>query len=78
MLEAFHSNPKIEAVKLVFITDPDFNYAALEKEIKLSEGITKTIDHILKNATMDCGSCSLQEICDEVEGLKELHFGATE
>lgn len=23
----------------------------------------------------DCGSCSLQKICEEVEGMKELHFG---
>ena len=23
----------------------------------------------------DCGSCSLKPICDEVEGMKELHFG---
>jgi len=22
---------------------------------------------------MDCGSCNLNEICDEVEGLRELH-----
>lgn len=24
---------------------------------------------------IDCGSCALKSICDEVEGMKELHFG---
>ncbi len=75
MLEAFHQNSKVEAVKLIFITDPAFDYKALERDIQLSEKITKTIDHMFKNVTMDCGACSLQEVCDEVEGMKELHFG---
>jgi len=25
---------------------------------------------------MDCKSCSLQQVCDEVEGLRELHFAS--
>ena len=24
---------------------------------------------------LDCASCSFKPVCDEVEGLKELHFG---
>ncbi len=75
MLQAFHENFKVEAVKLIFITDPEFPFEELESDIRKAEKITKTIDHIMKNVTMDCGTCSLQEICDEVEGMKELHFG---
>lgn len=74
-IERYHENPKIKAVKLIYITDPSFDFKALEKEIQVTEGITKTIDHIFKNVIMDCGSCSLQKVCDEVEGMKELHFG---
>ncbi len=77
MLRAYHENPNVEAVKLIFITDPHFReFDALKKGIKQSEDITKTIDHMMKNVIMDCKACSLQEVCDEVEGLKELHFGA--
>ncbi len=75
MLEQFHANAKVQAVKIVFITDENFDYVALAEEINQSEQITKAIDHIMKNVIMDCQSCSLQEICDEVEGMKELHFG---
>ncbi len=75
MLHQYHENPKIKAVKLVFITDPSFDFKALEKDIKLASDITKTIDHALKDINMDCNVCNLKEVCDEVEGLKELHFG---
>lgn len=74
LLDSFHRNPKVEAVRLIFVTLQDFPYRKLEQEIRRAEKITKAIDHILKNAVMDCKTCSLQEVCDEVEGLKELHF----
>jgi CO dehydrogenase/acetyl-CoA synthase beta subunit len=73
-LDTYHENKNIEAVKLIFITQPDFDYKSLAEQSRHLEEITGTIDHIFKNVTMDCGSCSLQQICDEVEGLRELHF----
>ncbi|SDB41611.1 CO dehydrogenase/acetyl-CoA synthase complex beta subunit [Pseudobutyrivibrio sp. YE44] len=73
-IDTYHENKNIEAVKLIFITDPAFDYKALAEQAKHLEDITGTIDHIFKNVMMDCGSCSLQKICDEVEGLRELHF----
>lgn len=75
MLKAFHRNPDIEAVKILFITDPAFDYKELEAALRKTEKITRTIDHMLQNLAMDCKACSLQEICDEVEGMRELHFG---
>lgn len=77
-LQSYHKNPQVEAVKLVFITLSDFPYEELEIYIKKAEEITKAIDHILKNLSMDCNVCSLKQICDEVEGMKELHFGTTQ
>ena len=76
MIAAFHKNKAVEAVQLCYVTLPraQFDYAALDRLAKEADEITKTIDHILKNAVMDCGACSLQKICDEVEGLRELHF----
>lgn len=75
-LKAYHDNPKVEAVRLMFITAPDFSYQALRGRLRKMEEITAAIDHIFKNVTMDCGACGLKEICDEVEGMRELHFGA--
>ncbi len=73
MIKEFHENRHVEAAKVIFITDPNFDYKQLEKTVKKTELITKTIDHIFNNMTMDCNSCNLQDICDEVEGMRELH-----
>lgn len=73
-LDTYHENKNIEAVKLIFITLPEADYKAIGGEAKYFEDITGTIDHIFKNLVMDCGVCSLKQICDEVEGLRELHF----
>ena len=75
-LDSYHENKNIEAVRLIFITDPNIDYKLIAARAKQLADITDTIDHIFKNVTMDCKSCSLQNICDEVEGLRELHFSA--
>lgn len=75
MIEEFHKHPLVEAVHLYYITEEEFPYQELKEVAAKSERITRTIDHMLKNAGMDCNVCNLQEVCDEVEGLRELHFG---
>ena len=74
-LQSYHKNPTVEAVKLIFVTMEDFPYRELEKKAKKAEQITRAIDHIMKDIAMNCQSCSLKQICDEVEGMRELHFG---
>ena len=78
MLQALHLHKEVEAVKLIFVTAPDVDYARLQEQQKKTKQITATIDHMLKDVNMDCGSCGLQEICDEVDGLREMHFGMGE
>lgn len=75
-LDKYHENPHIQAVKLIFVTLPEFDYKSLGTLATQCESITGTIDHIFKNVMMDCKSCSLQQVCDEVEGLRELHFAS--
>lgn len=75
LLKKYHENKDIKAVKLVYITEPSFDFKALEESTKKASSITQTIDHIMKDAMTDCNTCSLQKVCDEVEGLRQLHFG---
>lgn len=74
LINAFKKQPNVKAVKVIYITDPDFDYASLRTIGYDADDITQAIDHILKNVPMDCKACSLQKICDEIEGLRELHF----
>ena len=71
----FKKNPDVLAVKLLFLTVDDANYDEMKKDAKMVRDITKTLSKILEGMATDCHSCNLREICDEVEGLKELHFG---
>ena len=74
MLRQFHKNARIVSVKLIFITDPSFPFSALKEAVQETEKITKAMDHILKNSMTDCSSCSLKKVCEDVEGIRELHF----
>jgi hypothetical protein len=47
----------------------------MKKNAKLADGITSTLTHILEGLPTDCSVCQLKDVCDEVEGMKELHFG---
>lgn len=68
-VDAYTSLPQVEAVKLIFVTDPAFPYDELKAIMQKSEDITKALDHIMKDFKMDCHSCRLQEVCAEVEEL---------
>ena len=60
---------------VIFITDPKADYAALQAAAKKASAVTGTLTHILEGLPTDCSICALKDIFDEVEGMKELHFG---
>ena len=71
--KAYHRHKEVISVKQIYITDSSFDY---EKIIALSKQVkerTNLIDHMTKDLSMSCGTCHLKPICDEVEGMKELH-----
>lgn len=71
----YKRDPNIRAVKLFFVTDPALDYKKLSQDAKTVHDITLTLSKILEGMPADCNSCNLKPICDEVEGMKELHFG---
>ena len=73
-LARYKQNMHIRRAQIVFLTDRAV-VAELAKTAKQVDAITKTLTHILEGIPTDCGSCSLKPVCDEVEGMRELHFG---
>lgn len=73
-LARYREDPHIRRAQVVFVTDSAV-VAELAKMAKQVDAITKTLSHILEGIPTDCGSCSLKPVCDEVEGMRELHFG---
>ena len=74
-IKEYKKNPNVLNVKVIFLTDPGFDYNALKKTAEKASAVTGTLTHILEGFSTDCSVCALKDICDEVEGMKELHFG---
>ena len=71
----YHLDPKVKHVRMIFLTAPGADYAQAARCAKAVKDITMSLTKIMEGMPTDCGSCQLKPICDEVEGLKELHFG---
>jgi len=74
-ISAYRQNENVLSVHVVFVTDPAVDYTALKNLAKKGSDVTGTLTHILEGLPTDCSACALKSVCDEVEGMKELHFG---
>ncbi len=72
LIDAFLQNKKVKSVEVVFITDFD-GYQELNSVAEKIKETTSALNHIFDNVMFDCSTCNLKPICDEVEGMKELH-----
>ena len=74
-IKAYKKDPNVLQATVIFLTAPGFDYAAMKNIAKKSSAVTNTLTHILEGLSTDCSICSLKDVCDEIEGMKELHFG---
>lgn len=74
LINKYKENSAVRAVKIVYVNDDSVDYGRLEQISKKNYDITETLNHIMNNITFDCKSCNLKPVCDEVEGMRELHF----
>ena len=70
----YHKHKEVKGVKIIFITAEKFPYELLNEKVNSIEKITESLNKIFNNLIMDCNTCGLKPVCDEVEGMKELHF----
>ncbi len=68
-------NPDVISVKITFLTTEKVDFSKLEKEADTATQIRRSLSMIQKGLPTECVSCEIKEICNQVEGLKELHFG---
>lgn len=78
LIDKYKANPVVKSAHIFFITDKSIDYNMLEALAVKNHSITETLNHIMNNVNFDCSSCNLKPICDEVEGMRELHFKAAE
>ena len=78
MISQYKKNPSVLAVRVSFVTAEAFDYASLQKEAGKAVEIRNSLSKIQKGLPTECAVCDVREICNEVEGLRELHFGKKE
>ena len=74
LIEKYKEIPAVKGVKVAFIDAVGADYNAIERIAEKNYAITETLNHIMNSVNFDCDTCNLKAICDEVEGMKELHF----
>lgn len=72
LISAYLQNNKVKSIDVIFITDFD-DFAQLNSIAEKIKQTTSALNHIMDNILLDCSSCNLKPICDEVEGMRELH-----
>ncbi len=74
-IKAYKKDINVLNATVIFLTAPGYDYKAMKDLAKKSGEAMNTLTHILEGLPTDCSVCALKGICDEVEGMKELHFG---
>ena len=74
LIKKYKENPGVKAVRVIYITDYKADYKRLEEMARQNNSIAETLNHVMNTVKFDCDTCSLKPVCDEVEGMKELHF----
>ncbi len=74
LIKKYKENPSVKGANIIFITDKNADYSEIEEVAKKNSSIAEALNHIMNNIKFDCDTCNLKPICDEVEGMKELHF----
>lgn len=74
-IKEYKKNPYVLGITVIFSTLPGLDYAAMKDFAKKASDVTATLTHIFEGLPTDCAVCSLKDVCDEVDGMKELHFG---
>jgi hypothetical protein len=73
LLKKYLEFSSVKSAEIYFVTD-FCNFEKLNVIAKKISQTTSALNHIFDNIMFDCSTCNLKEICDEVDGLKELHL----
>ena len=73
LLNEYLKSEFVKSAEIYFVTVFDDFEKLNSIAVKINQ-TTSALNHIFDNVMFDCSTCNLKEICDEVDGLKELHL----
>ncbi len=63
----------VEDVGVIFLIGESNIYKELLPIVEKAKEVTLTLNHIFDGVDMDCHACNMNDICNEVQGLRKLH-----
>lgn len=69
----FRNIPRVKDAAVVLIAGDSPLYRQLMPAAERVREITAALNTMFEGIEMDCGSCSMSPVCDEVEDLRRLH-----
>lgn len=73
-IDEYKKDPAVKAATVIFVTEPRHDYKKLSAISTKAYAITQSLNKIFEGLEISCDTCNLKPICDEVEGLRKLHF----
>lgn len=73
LINAYRKRPEVEAVS-IYLSRSRILITYFKSEAHRCEQITDSLNNIFNGLTMDCSTCSSRELCDEIDGLRQLHM----
>lgn len=74
LIDKYKKIPTVKGVRVIFVTVPDADYDSFFRIAEKNNDIAKALNHVMNTVNFDCDTCNLKPVCDEVEGMRELHF----
>ncbi len=73
LIKAYKALGYVKKAEIIFITENDRLIRSLMPMGEKTVRITKALNKIFENMEYDCDACSFQDVCEEIDGLKEMH-----
>ena len=73
-IKKYKENKLIDHVHIIFATGDRALCRELADTGKKVDAITMTLNHIMDGLSTDCSICAFKEVCDEIEGMKEINL----
>lgn len=73
LIKKFKEYDFIKSVQVYYIVDDKETISTLSQYPKKINLLTQALNHIFDDIVLDCESCAIKEICDEVDGMRDSH-----
>lgn len=74
LVNKYKKIPEVKSAAVIYFTHPDIDYNKLNSMAYKTSKISETLNHVVNSVNFDCDSCNLKAVCDEVDGMRKLHF----